>query len=77
MSARLPRVTGAQVIRALGRAGWYRDHQRGAHVYLRHPDRPGMRVTVSVHAGETIKLKTISAILEQAEISPEAFRELL
>jgi len=64
------------VVRALGRAGWYRDHQRGAHVYLRHPERHGL-VTVPVHQGETIKPKTLASILEQAGLSVQEFRRLL
>lgn len=77
MSRRLPRPTGADVIRALGQAGWYRDSQRGSHAYLRHPDRPGRRVTVPVHAGETIKPKTLLSILDQAGLTAAQFRELL
>ena len=77
MSPRLPHVTGAQVIRALRRAAWYPDHQRGSHVYLKHPDYPGKRVTVAIHAGETIKPKTLQTILKQAGLSLEEFLELL
>lgn len=51
--SRMPRVTGAQLVRALKRAGWVVTHHRGSHTYLRHPDRVGI-VTVPVHAGETI-----------------------
>lgn len=44
---------------------------------MRHPKRPGIRVTVAVHAGETIKAGTLRAILEQAGLTNEAFIELL
>jgi len=77
MSPKLPRITGVIVVRALRRAGWYLDHQRGSHVYLKHPDYTGRRVTVPVHSGETIKPKTLQAILEQAELSITEFQELL
>ncbi|WP_369127626.1 type II toxin-antitoxin system HicA family toxin [Nitrolancea hollandica] len=50
----MPRVTGAQLVRALKRAGWEpARRQRGSHVQLEHPDHVGI-VTVPVHAGETI-----------------------
>jgi predicted RNA binding protein YcfA (HicA-like mRNA interferase family) len=77
MGQRLPRITGAEAVRALERAGWFRDHQRGSHVYLRHAEKPGKRVTVAIHAGETIKLKTLQTIIEQAGLSVEEFRALL
>lgn len=77
MSPKLPRITGNEVIRALRRNGWYIDHHRGSHVYLKHPERPGMRITIPTHSGETIKPKTLQAILKQAELSVADFIELL
>ena len=76
MSPKLPRIAGAEVIRALRRAGWYLDYQRGSHVYLKHPDR-NIRVTVPIHAGETIKPKTLQSILKQADLTVSEFQELL
>ena len=77
MSPKLPRITGAEVIRALRRAGWYPNYQHGSHVYLRHPSYPNMRVTVPVHPGTTIKPKTLQTILKQADVSISEFQELL
>jgi predicted RNA binding protein YcfA (HicA-like mRNA interferase family) len=76
MSPKLPRITGAEVIRAFRRAGWYLDYQRGSHVYLKHPNQK-IRVTVAIHAGETIKPKTLQSILKQAELTVSEFQELL
>lgn len=77
MSPKLPRVTGSEVMKALQRTGWYADRQKGSHVHMRHPDRPGMRVTVAVHAGETIKPATLRTILDQAGLTVDQFVELL
>ncbi len=77
MGPKLPRVTGPQVVRALQGCGWYPDRQRGSHVQMRNPDRPGMRVTVPVHAGETLKLSTLKTILDQAGLSTAEFVKLL
>lgn len=77
MSPQLPRITGTEVIRALRQAGWYPHYQRGSHVYLRHPDRPNMRVTVPIHSGVTIKPKTLQSILKQAGLNMADFQELL
>jgi predicted RNA binding protein YcfA (HicA-like mRNA interferase family) len=77
MSPKLPRITGREAMRALRRAGWVEHHQEGSHVFLRHPDQPGMRVTIAMHAGETLKPRTLLSILDQAGLSIDAFRELL
>jgi predicted RNA binding protein YcfA (HicA-like mRNA interferase family) len=76
VSPRLPRLTAREVLSALGHAGWYPDHQRGSHVYLKHPTQPGY-VTVPVHSGEVIKPKTLLAILAQAGLSVGEFGDLL
>jgi predicted RNA binding protein YcfA (HicA-like mRNA interferase family) len=44
---------------------------------LKHPDKPGRRVTVAMHSGRTILPKTLEKILEQAGLSDGQFRELL
>jgi predicted RNA binding protein YcfA (HicA-like mRNA interferase family) len=77
MSPKLPRITGAEVVRVLRRAGWYPDHQHGSHVYLKHPAYSGLRITVAIHSGETIKPKTLQTILKQAGMTVAEFRELL
>ena len=77
MSPRLPRLTSADVIRALRRKGWFIDRIHGSHIYLKHPDYSGMRVTVAAHAGETIKPKTLQSILKQAGLDTDEFIELL
>src|SRR5664280_1138783 len=51
---RAPRITSRQLLRVLRALDWTPVAQRGSHVHLTHPDRPG-RVTVPVHAGETLK----------------------
>src|SRR5664280_2820545 len=56
--------------------GWTPVAQRGSHVHLTHSDRPG-RVTVPVHAGETLKPKTLAAILDQAGLTMDDLREQL
>ena len=76
MSPRLPRITAAEVMRALKRDGWQQVRKRGSHIILRHPTKRG-RVTVPMHTNETLRLKTLEAILEQAELTVDGLRELL
>jgi predicted RNA binding protein YcfA (HicA-like mRNA interferase family) len=74
--ARLPNVTGTQVVVALRRDGWYEVRSRGSHFYFQHAGRPGT-VTVAVHAGAILKPKTLRSILQQASLSVEDFERLL
>ena len=72
----LPRVTGRELVHALQRLGWVIVVQRGSHVQLKHPHRGG-RVTVPVHAGETIGPGLLRSILAQAGLTPNEFRGAL
>ena len=72
---RLPRVTGTEVVRTLGKAGFFVTRQRGSHAFLKHAD--GRKTTVPVHAGEVIGPGLMSDILRDTEITPEEFRRLL
>jgi len=72
---RLPACTPTDVIRALGRAGFFLDHSTGSHRYYRHPNRPGV-VTVPFHRRE-LKRGTLLAILKQAGLTRDQFLEFL
>lgn len=73
---KLPRVTGREVVRALERAGFVFDRQRGSHVILIHL-QTRQRVSVPVHAGRIVKLGTLKGILEDAGLSRDEFGRLL
>lgn len=72
---KLPVVSGAEVVRALQRAGFVVDRQRGSHVTLWHP---GQRrsATVPVHPGD-LPPGTLRSILRQAGLSVEDFHSFL
>jgi len=76
MSEKLPRVDCQQLIRALKRAGFEEQRQRGSHLHLRRA-ADGRRVTVPVHKGRIVPIGTLRAILRDADISVDQFRELL
>jgi len=76
VSPRQPRITAAQLLRALLRAGWFEHHHTGSHMYLKHPTQLGL-VTVARHAGVIIKPKTLSSILDQAGLTADDLRALL
>ena len=76
MSPKLPRVDCRQLIWVLKRAGFEEQRQRGSHLHLRRTS-DGKRVTVPVHKGRVVPTGTLRAILRDAGISVEEFRELL
>ena len=58
-----------EVVRVLSSHGFDMERQRGSHILLRHID--GRRITVPKH--NTLKQGTLTAILDQADISREQF----
>ncbi len=76
MSPKLPRITAAELRRALRRDGWEIVRQSGSHAILKHAKKSG-RVTIPVHATATIKVKTLETILEQAGLTVDELRDLL
>ena len=73
MTPAVPVVSGAEVVRALGKAGFERVGQRGSHMKLRHVD--GRTVIVPMH--RELARGTLRSILRQAGFSADGFRELL
>lgn len=73
MTPALPVVSGAEVVRALGKAGFEHVGQRGSHVKVRHAD--GRTVIVPMH--RELARGTLRSILRQADFSADEFRELL
>ena len=76
MSPRLPRVTAAELLRALHKDGWFVARQSGSHVIFRHATKPG-RVVVARHPSVVVKPKTLQDALDDAGLTAEELRELL
>lgn len=72
----LPRITGREVVRALGKLGWVVVVQKGSHAQLKRSDGSG-RVTIPVHAGETLGPGLLRSILNQAGITADELRAVL
>ena len=75
MSSRLPAISGRAAIKAFARIGYTVDRQRGSHVTLVRNSPPDT-LTIPVHRKE-IPRGTLRAIIRQAGLSVEEFRELL
>jgi len=76
MTRRLPATKPKEVLRALGKAGFYVHHISGSHYVMKHPDKPHLRVTVPYHTKD-LKRKTLPSIIVQAGLTSEEFVALL
>ena len=73
--SRLPVLSGKQLCKILGKIGYFMDHQTGSHIILRRENPPYRRLTVPDH--KEIAKGTLRAILRQAGLTLEEFKELL
>jgi len=69
---KLPRVSGAEMVRALGRLGFTVARQRGSHIVLR---RGSSGCVVPNH--RELKTGTLAGVLKQAGVSIEDFMTAL
>lgn len=67
---RLPSLSAKKVIRALNKAGYEIDHQKGRHI-----DSPNRRLTIPKHP--EIAKGTLRTILRQSGFTAEEFLKLL
>jgi predicted RNA binding protein YcfA (HicA-like mRNA interferase family) len=75
LTPRLPSVSARELIRALERAGFQVQRQKGSHATLRHPET--RRVTVvPVHAGD-VKRPLLKMIIAQSGLTEDEFLLLL
>ena len=74
--SKLPSLTARQVVRALKRAGFVEDRQKGSHLILIQPATKA-RAVVPVHRGKTIKEPLLRGILRDANLSTDELIELL
>ena len=72
---RLPVVSGRQLVRALEKAGYVVDRQKGSHIILRHTQPPFRRVTVPDH--REVARGTLRAILREIGLTSDELADLL
>jgi len=72
---RLPSLSGEQIVKALGKAGFQVLRQKGSHIYLKHPD--GRATVVPVHKGESVGRGLLGIIIQDADLGREEFLKLL
>ncbi len=69
---KLPRTSGAAIVKALERLGFVRVRQSGSHVMMR---RGPKGCVVPLHS--EVKVGTLAGILRQADVSPEDFIDVV
>lgn len=74
--SKLPSLTARKIIRALKRAGFVEDRQKGSHLVLIHSGTKA-RTVVPVHPGRIVKEPLLRAIIRDASLSVDEFIELL
>lgn len=73
----LPALTARKIVRALKKAGFIEDRQKGSHLILVNPTT-NKRTVVPVHAGKTIKKPLLKSIVEEdSGLTLEDFLKLL
>lgn len=71
----LPVVSGREVVKALEKIGYVFDRQRGSHMILRQQNPPHRRLTIPDH--KEVAKGTLRAIIQQAGLTVEEFKDLL
>lgn len=72
--SRLPRISGRDCVKALGKVGFYLKRQHGSHMILRRDD-PFAQVVVPNH--KELDRGTLRAIIRQVDLSVDEFVRLL
>lgn len=74
MTEKLPRVTAADLMRVLEKAGFFLTRQSGSHKIYKN--KAGKRVTISFHSGKILHPKVLSSILRDADLAVNEFKKI-
>jgi predicted RNA binding protein YcfA (HicA-like mRNA interferase family) len=72
--AKLPRISGKEMVRFLSKQGFAVLRVRGSHHFLESNEK---RTSVPVHGNNPLKIGTLRSILRDMEMSQAEFEELL
>lgn len=74
--AKLPRLSGKEVIKALEKTGFIQKRQRGSHVFMIKENAEG-KITTVVPIHQEIDKGTLLEIIRQCKLTREQFMELI
>lgn len=72
---KLPVVKARRLLKTLQRLGFYKHHQVGSHIQLKHSD--GRRTTIPYHPAQEIRRGTLKAIIDDLDMTVEEFIKAL
>lgn len=75
MTEKLPRVTSAEAIKTLEKAGFFLARQSGSHKIYKNMS--GRRVTIPNHVGKILHPKVLKTMLRDADLTIEEFKKLM
>ena len=75
MTDKLPRVSAADAVRVLEKAGFFLARQSGSHRIYKNTE--GRRATIPFHSGKELHPKILKSILRDADLTVEEFLELI
>ena len=73
---RIPALSARKIVKALKKAGFREDRQKGSHLILIHPET-NTRTVIPIHTGKTLKRSLIHAIIRDTRLPIEKFLKLL
>ena len=77
MTGGLPALRARDVLRVLAKAGFVERRVSGSHHILVHRDDAARAVTVPFHGARDLRTGTLRAIIRQAGLTVDEFRDLL
>ena len=69
------RLSGKNIVKALGKGGWELERVTGSHHVMRHTD--GRHVSVPVHGARPLPAGTLASICRQVGRTASELRDLL
>lgn len=75
--ARLPTVSGRDVVQALERGGFRVIRIKGSHHFMRHDQDPTRQTVVPVHGSEDLGRPLLRKLLNDVGLTPDQFIALL
>ena len=72
---KLPVLKARELFKILKKLGFYKYHQVGSHIQLKHAD--GRRTTIPYHPRLEIRRGTLKAIIEDLSMTVEEFTEAI
>lgn len=75
--SKIPPIKAKQIVNILLKTGFYKHHQVGSHIQLRHKEKTHLRVTIPRHDRFDLPPFVINSILKQAELKREEFLRFL